>query len=144
MLSLPSSIRVFLALGATDMRKSIDGLAAATKHVLGHDPFTGDLFAFCNRRRDRVKILYWEGSGFWLLHKRLEGGTFAWPAITSEGGVGQELDAAQLGALLGGLVVERRRARWYSRKGGNTKSPSDDLRGDASQAERRARSRLAR
>ena len=71
MLSLPTSVRIYLARGATDMRKSIDGLAAVTKEVLQHDPLSGHLFVFCNRRRDRIKILYWERSGFWLLHKRL-------------------------------------------------------------------------
>ena len=80
MLSLPTSVRIYLARGATDMRKSIDGLAAVTKQVLEHDPLSGHLFVFCNARRDRIKILYWERTGFWLLHKRLEQGTFAWPA----------------------------------------------------------------
>ena len=79
MLSLPTSVRIYLARGATDMRKSIDGLSAVTTQVLEQDPFSGHLFVFCNRRRDRIKILYWEQSGFWLLHKRLEKGTFAWP-----------------------------------------------------------------
>lgn len=60
MLSLPTSVRVYLARGATDMRKSIDGLAAVTKQVLEHDPLSGHLFVFCNARRDRIKILYWE------------------------------------------------------------------------------------
>ncbi|MBK9386529.1 MAG: IS66 family insertion sequence element accessory protein TnpB [Planctomycetes bacterium] len=105
MLSLPSSVRVFLAAGATDMRKSIDGLAAATRRALRQDPFTGDLFVFCNRRRDRVKILYWERSGFWLLHKRLESGTFSWPSAKRASYATEEIDSAQLAALLGGLVV---------------------------------------
>ena len=63
MLSLPTSVRVYLARGATDMRKSIDGLAAVTKEVLEIDPLSGHLFVFCNARRDRIKILYWERSG---------------------------------------------------------------------------------
>jgi transposase len=72
MLSLPTSVRVYLARGPTDMRKSIDGLAAVTQQVLERDPLSGHLFVFCNRRRDRIKILYWETSGYWLLHKRLD------------------------------------------------------------------------
>jgi transposase len=79
MLSLPTSVRVYLARGATDMRKSIDGLAAVTIEVLEHDPLSGHLFVLCNGQSNRIKILYWERSGFWLLHKRLERGTFAWP-----------------------------------------------------------------
>jgi transposase len=80
MLSLPTSVRIYLARGATDMRKSIDGLSAVTRQVLEHDPVSGHLFVFCNARRDRIKILYWERTGFWLLHKRLERCTFTWPA----------------------------------------------------------------
>ncbi len=60
MLSLPPSVRIFIARGATDMRKQIDGLAALVEHVLQEDPFSGHLFVFCNRAKDRVKILYWE------------------------------------------------------------------------------------
>lgn len=127
MLSLPSSVRVFLAAGATDMRKSIDGLAAATRRALRQDPFTGDLFVFCNRRRDRVKILYWERSGFWLLHKRLESGTFSWPSAKSASHAAEEIDSAQLAALLGGLVVSSRRQRWFSWKPSNTPSANADL-----------------
>ena len=68
MLSLPPSIRIFLARGVTDMRKQIDGLAGLVEHALKHDPFSGHLFVFCNRSRNRLKILYWEEGGYWLLH----------------------------------------------------------------------------
>ncbi|MBK9385769.1 MAG: IS66 family insertion sequence element accessory protein TnpB [Planctomycetes bacterium] len=98
------------------MRKAIDGLAAAARHALRQDPFTGDLFVFCNRRRDRLKILYWERSGFWLLHKRLESGTFAWPTSKGASKASEEIDTAQLFALLNGLVVASRRKRWFSWK----------------------------
>ena len=100
MLSLPPSIRIFLARGATDMRKQIDGLAALVEHVLEQDPFSGHLFVFCNRARDRVKILYWESSGYWLLHKRLEAGRFTWPDSETPS---TALTATELHALLGGL-----------------------------------------
>ncbi|MCA8958469.1 MAG: IS66 family insertion sequence element accessory protein TnpB, partial [Planctomycetes bacterium] len=63
MLTLPHGVRIYLACGATDMRKAIDGLAAQTRSVLDRDPFAGHLFVFCNRRRNRLKILYWEESG---------------------------------------------------------------------------------
>jgi transposase len=116
MLSLPTSVRICLARGATDMRKSIDGLAAVTKEVLQHDPLSGHLFVFCNRRRDRIKILYWERSGFWLLHKRLEQGTFAWPLPEGSDSKQLELPSSDLAALLGGLDLSNaKRRRWYSR-----------------------------
>jgi transposase len=118
MLTLPTSVRIYLARGATDMRKSIDGLSAATAQVLELDPFSGHLFVFCNRRRDRIKILYWERSGFWLLHKRLEKGTFAWPLPASSESKQIEMTSADLAALLGGLDLRGvKRRRWYSRTG---------------------------
>ena len=115
MLSLPTSVKIYLARGATDMRKSIDGLAAVTKTVLEHDPLSGHLFAFCNRKRDRIKILYWEQSGFWLLHKRLEKGTFSWPLADDDATKRVEMSATDLAALLGGLDMQKaKRRRWYS------------------------------
>ncbi len=78
MLTLPPSVRIYLARGATDIRKGIDGLCAVARDIVGEDPFTGHLFAFANRRRDAVKILVWDRSGFWLFYKRLERGTFQW------------------------------------------------------------------
>jgi transposase len=116
-LSLPPSVRIYLARGATDMRKQIDGLAALVEHVLERDAFSGHLFVFCNRRRNRIKILYWEGSGFWLLHKRLEKGTFAWPAPAADKRASLQMSPAELAALLGGIDVRSApRRRWFSRK----------------------------
>lgn len=98
------------------MRKSIDGLAAITKQVLEHEPMSGHLFVFCNRCRDRIKILYWERTGFWLLHKRLERGTFAWPLPEESEAKQVEMPASDLAALLGGLDLRKAaRRRWYSR-----------------------------
>lgn len=111
MLSLPTSARVYLARGATDMRKSIDGLAAITKQVLDLDPLSGHLFVFCIRRRDRIEILYWERSGCWLLHKRLEKGTFAWPLPEGSDDKQVELSSSDLAALLGGLDLRNARLR---------------------------------
>ena len=79
MLSFPASVRIYVAVGVTDMRKSFDGLCAVTQNVLKKDPFSGHVFAFCNRRRDRLKLLLWDRDGFWVFAKRLEQGTFAWP-----------------------------------------------------------------
>ena len=113
MLSLPFQVRVFVARGPTDMRKAIDGLAAITRDVYGADPLSGHLFVFCNRVRNRLKILYWEESGFWLLHKRLEKGRFAWPATDACGAL-LRLSWAELHALLGGLdFTKARRRAWY-------------------------------
>ena len=98
------------------MRKSIDGLAGVVQQVLTDDPFSGHLFVFCNRCRDRIKILYWERTGFWLLHKRLERGTFAWPVPADSDTKQVELAASDLAALLGGLDLrDAKRRRWYSR-----------------------------
>lgn len=79
MLTLPPSVRIYLARGSTDIRKGIDGLCALARDVVGEDPFSGHLFAFANRRRDAVKVLVWDRTGFWLFHKRLERGTLQWP-----------------------------------------------------------------
>jgi transposase len=115
MLSLPTSVRVYLARGATDMRKSIDALAGVTQQVLQLNPLSGHLFVFCNRRRDRIKILYWETSGYWLLHKRLESGTFAWPLPMESEARQVELTAGDLAALLSGIDLKSAKRRgWYS------------------------------
>ena len=74
-LPLVPGLRVHVAPGATDMRKSFNGLVAATREVLGKDPLSGHLFAFCNRRRTLLKLLLWDGTGFWVFAKRLERGT---------------------------------------------------------------------
>lgn len=116
MLTLPTSVRIYLARGGTDMRKSIDGLSSVTKQVLEQDPLSGHLFVFCNTRRDRIKILYWEHTGFWLLHKRLERGTFAWPVPSDSDAKQIELAASDLAALLSGLDLRgAKKRRWYSR-----------------------------
>jgi transposase len=112
-LTIPESVRIYLAVGATDMRKSFDTLAALVTEVIGEEPRSGHLFVFCNARRDRLKILFWESSGYWVLAKRLERGTFAWPPGP---GTRAKLSSAELAALLGGLDLRgSRRRRWYGR-----------------------------
>jgi transposase len=76
--------RVFLAVGNTDMRKSINGLSILVEQAMELNPFSGDLFVFCNRRRDMVKILYWHHNGFCIWHKRLEAHRFPWPFTQEE------------------------------------------------------------
>lgn len=109
MLTLGPSIKVYLARGTTDMRKSFDALAGAAREVLQQDPLSGHLFVFCGRRRHLVKILYWDGTGFWLIAKRLARGTFAWPEPTDERQA-IELRPDELGALMGG--VDLRKTTW--------------------------------
>ncbi len=86
------------------MRKSINGLAAIVEGNFNLDPFNGALFVFCNRNRDRVKILEWDGDGFWLYFKRLEKGRFRWPAEGEEATM--TLTGEELSFLLGGTRVE--------------------------------------
>jgi transposase len=79
MFSPANSAQIYIATGVTDMRKSINGLSILVADQLELNPLTGHLFAFCNRRRDIVKILYWDRNGFCLWHKRLEQDRFQWP-----------------------------------------------------------------
>jgi transposase len=95
---------VYLSCGHTDMRKSINGLMGIVKDSFSLDPFTGALFVFCNRNRDRIKILEWDTDGFWLYFKRLEKGHFRWPQPGEDPTM--ELTAEELGLLLGGVKVE--------------------------------------
>jgi transposase len=103
MLSLVGK-RVYLACGKTDMRKSINGLAAIVECSFSLDPFSGSLFVFCNRNRDRLKILEWDGNGFGLYFKRLEKGRFRWPEPGEEATM--TLSGEELGILLGSAKVE--------------------------------------
>ena len=113
MLSLTAATRIFLVAGPTDMRKSFNGLQAIVNSELKKNALSGDLFVFSNRRRDLLKILYWDRSGFWVCAKRLEEGTFAWPEV---GGSSVEMTREELMLLLGGLDLRStKRRRWYER-----------------------------
>jgi transposase len=107
MLTLSGVQRVYLASGSTDLRKSIDSLAALVQESFGLDPFSPCLFVFCNRERNKLKILYWEHNGFWLFYRRLERGTFQWPS-GSEGTLA--VSTRQLRWLLDGLELSQRQA----------------------------------
>ena len=111
MLSLPPSVRVFLCTEATDMRKGFDGLAALSGEVFEADPLSGHLFVFRNRKRDRVKVLWWDRSGYCLWYKRLESGRFHLPQ--SEDGA-LEVCWADLSLLLEGIDLRgaKRRKRF--------------------------------
>ena len=104
MLTVPPGTRVYLALGATDMRKAINGLAARIEAGLGADVLSGHLFVFCNRRRTIVKALYWDHNGFCLWQKRLQAERFRWPERRAEV---LEIEPRQFQWLLSGLAVEQ-------------------------------------
>lgn len=100
--------QVYLACGSTDLRKSIDGFSALVSQAFGLDPFAPSLFVFCNRKRDKLKILHWEHNGFWLYYRRLERGRFEWPAEGRERTL--TISRRQLQWLLDGLSIDQRKA----------------------------------
>jgi transposase len=114
MLNLPPSVRIFVATQPVDGRKGFDSLAAIVRSVFRHDPLSGHLYVFFSRRFDRVRILYWDRSGFAMWTKRLERGRFH--ATFAEGGelAVNTIEAAELGLILEGLDLAgaRRRPRW--------------------------------
>lgn len=121
MLKLPSlgeldhtlSVRVYLCTTTTDMRKGFDTLAALVREGLGHDPLSGHLFLFVGKRRDRIKVLYWDNDGFALWYKRLEKGTLRMPIAPQEA-TSIELKASELAMLLEGIDLRsvKRRKRF--------------------------------
>ena len=120
---ISAAVRVFLCTRPTDLRKGFDGLSGLVQECFGQDPLTGHLFLFLNRRRDRIKILYFDRDGLAIWYKRLESGSFQQlhptaAAGQAAGAAGIELTATDLALLLGGvdLTTARRRKR-YSRAG---------------------------
>ena len=103
MLSFPGSLKVFVALEPCDLRKGFNGLPALVSERLGEDPRQGGLFVFTNRRRTRLKILYWDGTGLWVMIKRLEEGTFAWPRSVEAGATKLCLRPEALAMLTDGI-----------------------------------------
>ena len=117
MLSFSGSLKVFVALETCDMRKGFNGLHALASERLGEDPRQGALFVFCNRRHTRIKILYWDGTGLWVLTKRLEKGTFAWPKTIEPGTTKLCLRAEALAMLTDGVDLRGAKLRpWYERE----------------------------
>lgn len=109
--------RIFLARGATDMRKQFDTLASLVRSQLGEDPLSGDAFVFVGRHRNRLKVLLWDGAGFWLLVRRLERGSFAVPAAAQASGDGTVLvSEVEWRLLLSGIeILSYRQRRQYRR-----------------------------
>jgi transposase len=95
-----SSVRIFVRPGSTDMRKQINGLAIIVESVMKKEPFSGNLFMFCNRQRTLIKGLYWDRNGFCLIMKRLEKDRFPWPRDDEEA---REIDRQQIQMLLRGI-----------------------------------------
>ena len=105
MIGFGAHTQVYLVAGATDMRKQIDGLAALVVDVLDADPFSSHLFVFCNRARDKLKVLFWHTNGFWLWYRRLERQRFWWPNARETEPV--VLTVRELSWLLEGLDPKR-------------------------------------
>lgn len=119
MLTLPPSVRIFVCLEPTDLRKGFDGLAAATQDVIGEDPLSGHLFVFFNRKRDRVKALLWDRSGLVIWYKRIEKSRFQLAALNDHRrGRSAEVEAAELMLILEGITLQgaRRRPRFVPRR----------------------------
>ena len=105
-----SSMRVYLALGSTDLRKAINGLSVLVEQAIGLNPFSGDLFVLCNRRQNIIKILYWDENGFCLWYKRLEKHRFKWPQLPEQV---LTINRKQLNWLLAGLDFSSAHQRLY-------------------------------
>ena len=129
MLSLPPSVKIFIARDSVDCRKSHDGLHALVRDRFGDDPMSGHLFVFFNRLRDRVKVLVWDRNGYWLFYKRLERGTFRTLASGDERRL--EVKRAELMLLLEGIDLEKGRFRPHFAEGVRIgkRTSEDDERG---------------
>ena len=118
MLSLPSSVRIFVCREPADMRRSFDGLSAMVRDVIAADPMCGHLFCFFNKKRDRCKVLWWNRTGYWLLYTRLEKGRFSLASIDQQCDVSPEVTSSELSLILDGIDLHgaRRRARYDDRR----------------------------
>jgi transposase len=102
-MNLPGHVKVYIAIGHTDMRKSINGLCQLVADNFATNIFSGNLYAFCNRRRDIIKVLFWDKNGFCIWHKRLEKDRFRWPESQQEV---INIDSRQMTWLLAGLDID--------------------------------------
>ena len=117
MFGLGPATRIYLAVGATDLRKGFEGLYGLVRDRLWGEPMSGHLFLFSNARRNRLKVLYWDGSGLWVCAKRLEKGRFSWPG-EDEQAVRVTVSQEELSLLLGGIdLAQTRRKNWYRKEG---------------------------
>lgn len=115
MLAFPAAIKIYVAVQPVDMRKSFNGLWAAVREHLAEDPKSGAVFAFTNGGRTRLKLLYWDGTGVWVLAKRLEQGRFSWPA-SADGRNKLALAPEALALIVGGIDLKQGTLKaWYER-----------------------------
>ena len=110
MLRMTPAPSVYIALGVTDLRNNIDGLALMVEKRFKLDPFSASLFVFCNRKRDKLKILFWDRNGFWLYYRRLEEGTFQWPDKKGHNKAAIPITEQQLSWILDGLSLQETKA----------------------------------
>jgi len=114
MLAFPANLRILLAVDPVDMRKQFNGLWAEAQHWLGEDPFGGSLFVFTNKRRNMVKLLYWDGSGTWVFAKRLEKGRFSCPVGSDK--MKLSLASEAMTMLIAGIDLKQGcKKAWYER-----------------------------
>lgn len=118
MLTLSPVVKIYVAAEPVDLRRGFDGLAAATREIIRGDPLSGHVFAYLNRRRNRLKCLVWQPGGFLLVYKRLERGTFRLPTEPRAGSRHIEIEASELMLMMEGidLRASRRRKRWVPQK----------------------------
>lgn len=115
MFSIGSATRIYVAAGSTDMRKGFEGLFGLVRDRLECDPLSGHVFLFSNTQRNRLKLVFWDGSGLWVCAKRLEKGRFRWPEI-EPGKTSITLTREEVALLVGGIDLRQTRQRaWYRR-----------------------------
>ena len=114
MILVPRAVRVYFATAPTNLRRSFDGLSNEIRHALGYDPLSGHVFVFVNRRKNQVKLIVWTRGGFTIVHKRLERGTFTFPARMTADAKSVVIDVHELAMLLEGIDVSRAKSkpRW--------------------------------
>ena len=119
MLTMPSSVRVYVAAQPTDLRKSFDGLSALVAQMFGQDPLCGHLFVFRNRRGNQIRVLFWDRTGYCILGKKLARGCFHLACEVPAGATHIEVEAAELSLMLEGIDLSdaARRKRWRAVKG---------------------------
>ena len=116
MLSFSGSLKVYLATEPCDMRKSFEGLSAVIEQQLKESPLSGAAFIFTNKKHNRLKILYWDGTGIWVMAKRLEKGTFSWPKSSTPGSGKIRLEPTALAMLTDGVDLrDGCRRAWYEK-----------------------------
>lgn len=114
MIFVPRAVRVYFATQPVNLRKSFDGLSNEIRHALGYDPLSGHVFVFLNRRKNQVKLIVWTRGGFTIVHKKLERGTFTFPARVTADATSVVIDVHELAMLLEGIEIEgaKTKRRW--------------------------------